>query len=376
MPNPWEELGNRVVRARKDAGLTQAELASAVELERTAITKIENGQRTVDSLELARLASALRRPIAWFVATPPPSVVSRRAEREVSRFEDVQLEMLAQDVEQIIALGALNPPALSALSATSQPVASIAETEVVAQAARRAAGLAAGEPVWDIVRVAERLGLYAFVLASPSDDRLRIDGSYVALARGGVALIGGAAESIRRRFTIAHELGHHILADEYASEWVVDAGGSEREKIINAFAIHFLMPRSAIDQRWREFGGGSDARDAAIRVAVEFGTSWSATCAQLARARCISEEQAAFIAAAKPTSFEYAERGLRVRDDVIPPLIPPMYAAAVVNLLKRGKLGASRVLELLHGTVLARDLPVERVLTLEAIAADLEPLPA
>ncbi|HVV82411.1 MAG TPA: helix-turn-helix transcriptional regulator, partial [Kofleriaceae bacterium] len=82
MAKSWEELGRRVLEARKQAGLTQSDLAAALRLERTAISKIEAGQRTVDSLELVRLGAALQRPIGWFVADPIPSIVSRRQGRE------------------------------------------------------------------------------------------------------------------------------------------------------------------------------------------------------------------------------------------------------------------------------------------------------
>ncbi len=284
MAKSWEELGKRVMSARKEQGLTQVELAATLLVERTVVTKIEAGQRTVDSFELAQLARVLRRPIGWFVTDPPPSVVSRRAHREdLVRQEDVQLETLVQDVEQLIELEVLQPVVIS-----PSVIDAIAAAEPAAHEARQAAGLRVDEPAWDLVRVVERLGLYAFVLELNGGSAAQADGSYVALKQGGVALIGAAGHSGRRRFTIAHELGHHVLSDQYAPEWVVGAGGTEREKVINAFAIHFLLPRPAVEQRWLEFKGGSDPRNAAIRIAIEFGISWSATCAQLQRLGCLS----------------------------------------------------------------------------------------
>ena len=49
-------IGARLAVARKAAGLTQEDLASAVGLDRTAVTKIEAGVRSLDALELARIA--------------------------------------------------------------------------------------------------------------------------------------------------------------------------------------------------------------------------------------------------------------------------------------------------------------------------------
>ena len=53
MTMSWADFGERVASARRDVGLTQQELAARLSLDRTSVTKIEAGQRTVDSLELA-----------------------------------------------------------------------------------------------------------------------------------------------------------------------------------------------------------------------------------------------------------------------------------------------------------------------------------
>lgn len=42
------------------------------------------------------------------------------------------------------------------------------------------------------------------------------DGAYVAVDKWGVALINGSVDPGRRRFNLAHELGHHLFADAYA----------------------------------------------------------------------------------------------------------------------------------------------------------------
>lgn len=371
MAKSWEELGRRVQEARKQAGLTQTELADELGVERTAVSKIEGGERRVDSLELVRLGAALKRPIGWFVADPIPSIVSRREGREdLVRAEDIQLEQLALDVEQLVSLGVLTPAEMP-----TTEIDSLAEAEQVALAARERAGVPVQEPAWDLAAIAEKLGLYVFVLALAGQGATQAEGSYVALRRGGVALVGAAGESGRRRFTVAHELGHHVLADEFAAEWVVGGGTTEREKVINAFAIHFLLPRPAALNRWERYRGSGDPRDATIRIAAEFGLSWSAACAQLQRVGCLVGAHYERVEAVPASKFEFLERGLRVRSDVDAPLVPPAYAAAVSRALRKGKLGPTRALELLHGTVDARDLPAEKPLSLDAISGEIDVLP-
>jgi transcriptional regulator with XRE-family HTH domain len=68
-------LRERIVNARKAASLSQQELAHAVNLQPTAVSKIENGARDVSSTELAKIAQVCGRPLSWFFSDEEPSVV-------------------------------------------------------------------------------------------------------------------------------------------------------------------------------------------------------------------------------------------------------------------------------------------------------------
>jgi transcriptional regulator with XRE-family HTH domain len=61
-----EELGRRIAEARSDCGMTQADLAASVGLERTALVRVEAGERKVSAAELVALAEVMDRPIDWF----------------------------------------------------------------------------------------------------------------------------------------------------------------------------------------------------------------------------------------------------------------------------------------------------------------------
>src|SRR5690606_31567916 len=106
----------------------------------------------------------------------------------------------------------------------SGEVRSPAEGEVAALAARQR--LAEREPTFahkplrELARVAELFGLCSLVLELRSDEP---DGIYVPIdtpgdARG-ATVINGCLPVGRRRFTLAHELGHHLLADEYTIDF-------------------------------------------------------------------------------------------------------------------------------------------------------------
>lgn len=55
--------------ARREAGLTQVEVAAAMGTHQSFVAKCESGERRVDAIELAEFARLYRRPLAYFV--PP-----------------------------------------------------------------------------------------------------------------------------------------------------------------------------------------------------------------------------------------------------------------------------------------------------------------
>lgn len=81
-------VGRRIAEARRASGLSQAALAQAASLDRTALSKIETGRRGVGSLELARIAETLRIPVERFLsrddppAADPDPLATIRSQRE------------------------------------------------------------------------------------------------------------------------------------------------------------------------------------------------------------------------------------------------------------------------------------------------------
>ena len=60
------ELGHRLRVAREARGMSQQASADAIGAPRTAITQMENGNRSVSTLELAKLAALYQRSITYF----------------------------------------------------------------------------------------------------------------------------------------------------------------------------------------------------------------------------------------------------------------------------------------------------------------------
>ena len=59
-------LGDRLRQAREYVGYSQDEVATFLNVPRTAVTNMESGQRKVEALELKRLAELFRQPVGYF----------------------------------------------------------------------------------------------------------------------------------------------------------------------------------------------------------------------------------------------------------------------------------------------------------------------
>jgi Zn-dependent peptidase ImmA (M78 family) len=129
-------------------------------------------------------------------------------------------------------------------------------------------------PLRDLQIFAERLGLLGFSLALGSDAG---DAASVEVDGLRVAVVNGTTDSGRRRYSLAHELGHHLVGDAY--EPTARLAGTEGESMLNAFAA-YLMPRPAVVSVWNEFSG-APARRVAIAIAARFSVSWTAACNHL-----------------------------------------------------------------------------------------------
>lgn len=60
-------LGGRLREAREALGLTQADVAGALDIPRSGVAAFEAGERKVTGLELRRLARLYRRSVSWLL---------------------------------------------------------------------------------------------------------------------------------------------------------------------------------------------------------------------------------------------------------------------------------------------------------------------
>lgn len=142
-------------------------------------------------------------------------------------------------------------------------------------------------------------GLPVAVLPLPDG----VAGAYGKKRGQGVAFVNSNNWPVRRRFTLAHEYGHHWLGHTTAIDHIanLDNPTSQREQDANAFAAEFLIPGAGV-RAW--MGTREPAKpdlEAIVRLADWYGVSaWVALYA-LARER--------FMRASERQAFESRLRG-------------------------------------------------------------------
>lgn len=344
--------------------MTQEGLGRAVHLDRSAISRLEAGERKLSVPELVAIAAALDRPLSYFVSPPVPAVISRRSDpaqaHETTDALDIDLESFAADIRTLVEMALVVPTDRPTPGRTprNHPAA-----ETLAQDCRRSLGLN-NEPVGDLGEACERLGLYSY--AAPLGNG-GPDGGCVEVGDGpdavGAAVINGEAPPGRRRMTLAHELGHWLSGDAY------DRGASsDDEKMLNSFAIHFLAPRAGVQEVWDRHPGAA-VRDRALAVGAVFRLSWSAAVGQLRNLGLVDGEQRAALAKDEPRFGDYKRLGLSWNDELAAPYVSPGFVSACLNGYVAGRLTASRCLELLRRTMTESDLPRQEPVTLDDLRA-------
>lgn len=347
-------LGRRLAQARDDAGLTQEHLARTVALDRTAISRLEKGERNLNAAELVKIAGTLGLPLSYFVGESVPAVISRRRDatppHTTTHTLDVHLERLAVDAQELVSAQLLELPQ-GRLTGASTPRDHTA-AERLAQRLRRHLNLQSG-PIEDLGGVCEQLGLLVHVAplgaAGPDGGCVEVESPTVF----GVSVLNGDAPHGRRRMTLAHELGHWVTGDAY------DARGSSDERMLNSFAIHFLAPRAGVYTVW-DAQTDWPVRDRALAVGATFRLSWTAVLGQLRNLRLINQHELRTLEQQEPKRGDYLRRGLSWAEELQAPYLSPAFVTGCLMGFAARRLTTARTLELLRGTVLLDDLPQQR----------------
>ncbi len=216
-----EELGKRLRQARERVGIKQDDAATALGLDATAIAKIEHGKRGISALEIMRLATLYKVSISDMLANviEREDIRLRIAMRQGTAL-DPKAEAMQHRLEQIIAddrwlrlhvKKSTNTTLWVPVDALLSPNISAHERGYRgAELFRNRYGLAAS-PISDMSVLADEVGV--IVARLPLGIHQAPDGCSAVdpLDNTAYVLINSDKPRFRRRFTIAHELGHLTL---------------------------------------------------------------------------------------------------------------------------------------------------------------------
>lgn len=236
-------LGEVIQTARRARGLTQEELASAVDVSQAALSRYEKDLRVPEPEVLPRIAAALgvtqqfieraSRPIA---AMAVDAHMRRRATARptIWRNLEARLNMLRMHAEQL-------SEEVTLRASLTVPIFDPLETDP-AEAARltRMQWRMPIGPVRSLARWMEASGC---ILIFEDFDTSRVDGLSQWASDYPVVMLNSASPVDRLRMTMAHELGHLCLHRTDVPDDV--------EHQANAFAAEFLMPEVVIRPQLR-----------------------------------------------------------------------------------------------------------------------------
>lgn len=233
-------IGERIRQARGVAHLTQEALAEKVGVTPQAISKYERQQDVPSSGVLLRIASALERPLTFFlrpvrVGSVSPQFRARnlpqyQRERVLADIQDWLERYL--EIEELLDLDGFSTWLLP--NGFPLLVDSLEAIESAADELRRAWDLGSG-PISNLTELLEERGIkIGFVDAEERFDActfsFQVDGTG---REARVIAVRTGLPGDRQRFDIAHELGHIA---------VLPQAGLDSEKAAHRFAAAFLVP--------------------------------------------------------------------------------------------------------------------------------------
>lgn len=303
-----ERLGARIERARERAGLSQAELGARVELTQSAISRIESGERGVDSLELAALAETLGVSVLDLLESEPVAEELRVAARLDQASEPATVDRALNRVLDVVRLDRLldelgeperGPQDRTELDAPKSGQAT-QQGQRLAERVRKLWSLG-DDPLpsnlFSLIEDQSGLG----IALEPLQER--IAGLCARVGDLAIALIDSSAVVGRQRFTVAHELCHLLLGD--GEQVLVDerlTGRSLVEMRANAFAAHFLMPAKAVRRYLRQRPVDEEV---VVELQYTFGVSLDALLWHLVNLDLISENKREQIRAVGPKALAF-----------------------------------------------------------------------
>ncbi|MFO7850689.1 MAG: XRE family transcriptional regulator [Spirochaetia bacterium] len=348
-------IGKRLKRARAAAGLSLQALGDMVGVSANMIKKYEHDQSMPSSEKLIKLAKALNVRSEYFFR-PIHNELSKIEYRKKSKVPKKALNKIKADVidqaERWLELKNLWPnfpvPQFSNLPALPEKIKSMDQIEKAANLVRRSWQLGLN-PLPDVIDIIESHGILVIVTKAGTGDDF--DGLQAVLDSQPIIVISEHWKGDRQRFTLAHELGHLLLAGR------LDASVDE-EKACHRFAGAYLIPAQSMRQQLGEKRHNIEPRELYL-LKQDYGLSMQACLYRAADIGIISDTTKNKI------FIEFSKRRWRKAEpgEPYPKEQTSLYQQLVYRALGEGIIGESKAAELLQLSLIEfhRERKLERV---------------
>jgi len=228
-----------LVVAREARGLTQLELVSKItNLNQGNYSKMEKGLLPVPAETLNSISDLLEFPKSFFLKKEPihePGNHYYRKRASLPRKTQSQLEakikcliIWVDSFLDDIEIPTFNIPEIR-VNDNNQP-------DIIAHKIRGFMGLPSG-PVNNLINVLEKHGVIVYFIRDTSE---KFDGMTMFTNSGQpIIIVNEILANDRKRFTLAHELGHLVM---HLRGLEIDTADKELERQANDFAGEFLVP--------------------------------------------------------------------------------------------------------------------------------------
>jgi Zn-dependent peptidase ImmA (M78 family)/transcriptional regulator with XRE-family HTH domain len=229
----------RLQQARELHGWTQTALAQQVGVHPSAIAQLETGRMQPSPEVLDALSRATGFPPMFFTRPSGPALplgsLRFRARAAMTARQRWQAWWYAQTLYEIMA-------SLAAQTEYPAPrLPRLAGDHVAAAAVtRQALGLPLDQPIGPLIRTLERHGVWVLAIPVPLPRRDACSAWAGGDGATPVIVVAATAAGDRRRFSVAHELGHLVL------HHIPEGTPHALEQQADAFAEAFLLPAAAM----------------------------------------------------------------------------------------------------------------------------------
>ena len=233
--------GKCIKLARESRGLSQSKLSELLGVTQATLSRFEKGVLTVTPEAVSKMANVLNYPASFFekdicIVGETSLFYRKRASMTVKDLSilESKISILSKGIDEL--MESINIPELRIPSV--EPSVDNSPQEI-AYKVRNFLGVPAG-PIDKIVSLLEKNGVIVMFLNV--DDMEKFDGlTMFTMNQAPVLWINRNIPNDRKRFSLAHELGHlvmHLRSDN------LEKSEEQKELEANEFAGEFLMPKS------------------------------------------------------------------------------------------------------------------------------------